>query len=158
MGGPIGSETIYNEGGTNGQTLNFILSTDNDGLFSGLPAVDPATGHLTYKPAPGSKGMANITVILQDDGETETPTGPVADPKQDPAPGATAKKFTIIVEPFPEVVSVIPAPDANNVPTGIYLELGFSQSMDTGSVLASRLTITDVTGEDDVPSAHDANY
>merc|ERR1712000_175612 len=92
--GPIGSETIYNEGGTNGQTLTFILSTDNDGLFvaGGEPAIDPATGHLTYRPAPESKGTANITVILRDDGQTETLTGTVetmeADPKQDPAPGA----------------------------------------------------------------------
>merc|ERR1711964_927794 len=102
------------------------------------------------------KGTANITVILKDNGQTETVTGTSvtsgADPKQD------TKDFTIIVEPFPEVVSVIPAPGADNVPTGIYLELGFSQSMNPASVLASRLTITDVTGGDDVPSAHDANY
>merc|ERR1712000_711235 len=79
--------------------------------------------------------------------------GTSEDPKVD-----DTNSFTIIVEPFPEVVSVTPAPGADNVPTGIYLELGFSQSMDTASVLASRLTITDVTGGDDVPSAHDANY
>merc|ERR1712096_372944 len=52
------------------------------------------------------------------------------------------------VEEFPEVVSVTPAPGASNVPTGIYLELGFSQPMDTGSVLTSRLRITDVDGKD----------
>merc|ERR1712096_73830 len=65
------------------------------------------------------------------------------------------KNFTIIVEPFPEVVSVIPAPGADNVPIGIYLELGFSQSMDEQSVKNSRLTITDVDGKD---SANVANY
>merc|ERR1712096_387259 len=110
------------EGGTNGQTLTFTLSTDNDGLFvaGGEPAIAPATvsfGHLTYTPAPGSKGTANITVILKDNGQTETVTGTSvtssADPKQD------TKNFTIIVEPFPEVVSVTPAPGADNVPIGI---------------------------------------
>merc|ERR1711964_627962 len=99
------------------------------------------------------KGTANITVILKDNGQTETVTGTSvtsgADPKQD------TKDFTIIVEPFPEVVSVIPAPGADNVPTGIYLELGFSQSMDEQSVKNSRLTITDVDGKD---SANVVNY
>merc|ERR1711964_792242 len=66
-----------------------------------------------------------------------------------------SQSFSIIVEPFPEVVSITPAPGADNVPTGIYLELGFSQSMHEQSVKDSRLTITDVDGKD---SAGNANY
>merc|ERR1712000_686038 len=58
----------------------------------------------------------------------------------------------------PEVVSVTPVPDATNVPTDVYLELGFNQPMDPDSVLASTLRITDVTGGDDVPDAHEAGY
>merc|ERR1712096_296685 len=45
---------------------------------------------------------------------------------------------------YPEVLWVTPTPSATNVPTDIYLELGFSQSMHEGSVLASTLRITDV--------------
>merc|ERR1712000_640930 len=161
--GPTGSDAAYDEvGGAYGQTLSFVLSyqaiTDADDstitwqdLFvaGGEPTID-SSGHLTYTPLPGGEGTAVISVVLQDDGETETSAGTtISDPKQDPAAGATAKNFTIIVQPFPEVVSITPAPNATNVPTQLYLELGFSQSMDTGSVLDSTLRITDVTGDDD---------
>ncbi|MHB1033577.1 MAG: tandem-95 repeat protein [Pirellulales bacterium] len=52
-----------------GQTLNFQVSTDNSALFSVQPAVD-ATGSLTYTPAPDANGLANVTVMLKDDGGT----------------------------------------------------------------------------------------
>merc|ERR1712096_590297 len=52
-------------------------------------------------------------------------------------------------QPFPEVVSVTPAPGAPNVPTRLYLELGFSQPMNPASVEASTLRITDVDGGDE---------
>merc|ERR1711964_157393 len=135
------------------QSLSFDLSylsvVDADGgsiapsdLFSvtDLPAIDPTPGHghLTYTPKSGAKGTAEIRVTLQDDGQTEKLTGTETDPKD------FSRDFTIIVQPFPEVMSIPPAPDADNVPTGIYLELGFSQPMNRGSILASRLTITDV--------------
>jgi|GEM_PF-1160470 surface protein len=53
-----------------GQNLTFDVSTDNDLLFSVLPAVDPVTGTLTYTPAADSFGVANITISLSDDGGT----------------------------------------------------------------------------------------
>merc|ERR1711964_267789 len=62
---------------------------------------------------------------------------------------------------YPEVLWVRPTPGATNVPTDVYLELGFSQSMHEGSVLDSTLRITDVTGGDDgddKPSTSDAGY
>lgn len=52
------------------QVLNFIVNTDNDGLFSVLPSIDPATGNLTYTPAPDANGSAAVTVKLHDDGGT----------------------------------------------------------------------------------------
>ena len=53
-----------------GQNLTFDVSTDNDLLFSVLPAVDPVTGTLTYTPAADSFGVANVTIRLSDDGGT----------------------------------------------------------------------------------------
>jgi uncharacterized repeat protein (TIGR01451 family) len=53
-----------------GQHLTFQVSTDNDPLFSALPAIDPATGTLTYTPAPNASGVAHVSVRLHDDGGT----------------------------------------------------------------------------------------
>ena len=53
-----------------GQTLTFNISTDNDGLFAVLPAVDSSTGDLTYTPTTNLNGSATVTISLQDDGGT----------------------------------------------------------------------------------------
>ncbi len=76
-----------------GQQLEFVLTTDNDELFIDLPAIDPATGTLTFTPAPDAFGVATVTVTLKDDGGTENggsdtsaeetftiPVNPVNDP------------------------------------------------------------------------------
>jgi CSLREA domain-containing protein len=53
-----------------GQTLTFeIVSNTNAGLFSVVPSVSP-TGTLSYQPAPGMNGVANIGVRLKDNGGT----------------------------------------------------------------------------------------
>ena len=51
------------------QTLHFNITTDNDGLFEQLPAIDPATGNLTYKPAADRNGTANVSISLSDSGD-----------------------------------------------------------------------------------------
>ena len=59
-----------------GQSLTFNVSNDNNALFSDQPAVDSATGNLTFTPAPDVFGTASVTVVLQDDGggtETSAP-------------------------------------------------------------------------------------
>jgi uncharacterized repeat protein (TIGR01451 family) len=53
-----------------GQTLTLTVSNDNPGLFSAQPAINPATGTLTYTPASGIRGTAIVTVRLRDDGGT----------------------------------------------------------------------------------------
>lgn len=53
-----------------GQTLNFLVTTDNSGLFSALPAVNPTTGTFTYTPAANAYGVANVSVALHDNGGT----------------------------------------------------------------------------------------
>jgi hypothetical protein len=54
------------------QVLNFIVSNDNNALFTagGQPAIDPTTGTLTYTPAPGANGTATMTVQVHDNGLT----------------------------------------------------------------------------------------
>ncbi len=54
-----------------GQGLTFLVETSNNALFSAGPTVDPATGNLTYTPAPNAYGSATVTVRLQDDGGTD---------------------------------------------------------------------------------------
>merc|ERR1712096_257015 len=48
---------------------------------------------------------------------------------------------------YPEIQWVTPTPGASNVPTDIYLELGFSQPMDQQSVEASTLRLTDLDND-----------
>ncbi|PZV16161.1 MAG: hypothetical protein DCF22_05835 [Leptolyngbya sp.] len=52
------------------QSANFLVSTNNDSLFSVAPTISP-TGTLTYTAAPDAFGTAVVTVSLQDDGGTE---------------------------------------------------------------------------------------
>ncbi|RLC20822.1 MAG: hypothetical protein DRI57_03895, partial [Deltaproteobacteria bacterium] len=52
------------------QSLTFNVSTDNENLFSEEPVVD-ALGSLIYTPAPDANGIANIFVILKDNGGVE---------------------------------------------------------------------------------------
>lgn len=49
------------------QTLNFVVSNDNNSLFDLQPAIDPA-GTLTYTPRVGTAGAATVTVQLHDNG------------------------------------------------------------------------------------------
>src|SRR5262249_21260912 len=52
-----------------GQALNFIVSNNNNALFSTQPAVAP-DGTLSYTPAANVAGSATITVSLHDSGGT----------------------------------------------------------------------------------------
>ena len=52
------------------QQLTFTVTTDNDSLFTQLPAIDEVTGELSYEAAPDANGVANLTVTLMDDGGT----------------------------------------------------------------------------------------
>jgi hypothetical protein len=52
-----------------GQTLNFIVSNNNNALFSVQPSID-ANGNLTYTPTANANGSATISVTLHDNGGT----------------------------------------------------------------------------------------
>src|SRR5262249_53119070 len=51
----------------NGQAVSFILTNDNNSLFSVQPAID-ANGTLSYTPAFNAYGSTTITIQLQDSG------------------------------------------------------------------------------------------
>jgi Bacterial Ig-like domain/Passenger-associated-transport-repeat/Bacterial Ig domain len=51
------------------QALNFILSNDNNALFSVQPTID-ASGNLVYTVANGASGSATVSVSLHDNGGT----------------------------------------------------------------------------------------
>ena len=71
-------------GDESGQTLNFIVSTSDNTQFSALPAIDPATGALTFTPAPaGAPGTTvTVTVHLHDDGGTANAGQDTSPPQQ----------------------------------------------------------------------------
>ncbi|HON07009.1 MAG TPA: hypothetical protein PLW02_02795, partial [Verrucomicrobiota bacterium] len=50
------------------QSVEIILSTDNENLFATLPSINPIDGTLTFEPAANSNGYANVFVYVQDDG------------------------------------------------------------------------------------------
>ena len=52
-----------------GQTLNFIVSNDNNALFAGQPSIGPG-GALFIFPAANANGSATVTVQLHDNGGT----------------------------------------------------------------------------------------
>jgi hypothetical protein len=83
-----------------GQTLTFVVSNTNNGLFSVQPAVGP-TGTLTFTPAPDANGSATVTVVLQDSGGT-------ANGGVDMSPAQT---FTITVNPVNDAPSFVAGAD-----------------------------------------------
>jgi hypothetical protein len=52
-----------------GQTVTFVVASNNASLFAVQPAVD-STGKLSYKPAANANGLATVTVSARDDGGT----------------------------------------------------------------------------------------
>ena len=84
------------------QTLTFLVTNNtNPNLFSAGPAVDAATGALTYTPTPNANGSATITLVVRDDGGT-------ANGGQDTSAPQT---FTISVTPVNDAPSFTVRPD-----------------------------------------------
>lgn len=80
------------------QSVNFLVSTSNDSLFSVAPTISP-TGTLTYTAAPNAFGTAVVSVSLQDDGGTDNggvDTSPV-------------QLFTIVVRSVNDAPTFTPA-------------------------------------------------
>ena len=80
-----------------GQTLDFVVTNDNNALFSVQPTV-AANGTLTYMPATNGNGMATVTVSLHDNGGTVD--GGVNT--------STPQTFTITVTPVNDAPVAVP--------------------------------------------------
>ncbi|XQQ05819.1 MAG: beta strand repeat-containing protein [Leptolyngbya sp. IPPAS B-1204] len=102
-----------------GQTLSFLVSNNNNSLFSVQPSID-STGKLTYTPAANANGTATVTVQLKDSGGTAN--GGVDT--------SAAQTFTITVNPVND------APVVNLTST--------SQSILSNNSLISGVSISDI--------------
>src|SRR5207249_4868939 len=79
-----------------GQTLTFLVSNNNNALFSVQPGIS-SNGILTFTPAPNANGSATVTVSLQDNGGGDDTSAPVV--------------FTITVTPVNDPPSFTPGSD-----------------------------------------------
>ncbi|MBA4015842.1 MAG: hypothetical protein C0483_01505 [Pirellula sp.] len=109
-----------------GQTLDFIVSNDNNGLFSVQPTITPA-GTLQYTLS-GLLGTAVVSVRLHDDGGS-------ADGGVDTS---TVQTFTIEVSPPPQIVG-------SSLQQGAVVSVGALSYVVTfsGAMKASNLDATD---------------
>jgi hypothetical protein len=134
------------------QTLTFLVTTDNDALFSVKPAIsidendrDPVTGELTgtltYTLAAGASGTANVTVTLQDNGGG---TGFTSD----------AQKFVIAVTTATDPSLVVANPLANQL-VGVHTLFTLSAASvfdnQTGSPMTLTATLLSGTAQNTVP-------
>ena len=111
-----------------GQTVNFLVSNDNNGLFSAQPAVS-STGTLTYTPAANANGSATVSVQIHDNGGTAN--GGVDT--------SAAQTFTITVN----AVNDAPVLDLNGGGAGIDTSATFTEG-DPPVTLAPSLVLSDV--------------
>lgn len=88
--------------GDAGQTLDFIVTNDNNQLFSAQPAVAP-NGTLTYKSATNAFGLATVTVKLHDNGGGTDTSAP--------------QTFKITVKPVADFATATPANTVVNTQT-----------------------------------------
>ena len=80
------------------QTVQFVVTNDNNALFSTQPAVAP-NGTLTYTPAADAFGSATVTVIITDDGGTADGGDDTSNPQTftiDVTPVNDAPTYTLI--------------------------------------------------------------
>ncbi|NLI76078.1 MAG: hypothetical protein GX442_06500 [Candidatus Riflebacteria bacterium] len=100
----VGWATSLNPGhpSEGGQVLDFLVSNDNNALFSSQPAI-AANGTLTFTPAANAAGVAVVTVQLHDNGGT-------ANGGDDTSPAQT---FTITVTAVNDAPTItVPAPQS----------------------------------------------
>jgi VCBS repeat-containing protein len=83
------------------QTVSFVVSNDNNALFSSQPAVSGTSGNLTFTPALNTVGSATVSLYAQDSGGT-------ANGGDDTS---AAQSFTITVNPVNDPPSFVKGSD-----------------------------------------------
>lgn len=91
----------------NSQAVNFIVTNDNNSLFSVQPTID-SNGNLTYTIAPNANGSAIVTVQLHDSGGTSNGG----------ADTSATQTFVINVTPVNDAPSFIKGPDVTSLEDG----------------------------------------
>lgn len=127
----------------NGQVVNFLVTTNNDALFSVLPAVSP-TGTLTFTPAANANGTAIVSVRVHDNGGTASGGVDTSD----------IQTFTITVNPVNDAPSFTLSnnPAASNEDAGLQTVANFVTGIlsgptdESGQTLTFNLTQTATTG------------
>ena len=111
-----------------GQIVDFLVSNDNNGLFSGQPAI-AADGTLTYTAAANANGSATVTVQLHDNGGTANGGADTRAPQS----------FTITVNAVNDAPSFIAGPDqAVNEDAGAQTVAGWATAITRGAGRTSR--------------------
>ena len=130
---------------TPAQTVSFVLTTNNDSLFSVLPAVSP-TGVLTFTLAKDANGRAIVDVVAVDSGSGTLPNNNrsavskltiVANPLND-APGFNVIGNVSVEEDSarytaPAIKDIVPAQGLNDTPATGADEVGQSVSIFTSN-------------------------
>jgi Bacterial Ig domain len=115
-----------------GQSLSFLVTTNNDAIFSVKPAID-ASGNLTYTPAANANGSATVTVRLMDDGGTANGGVDTSD----------AQTFTIDVTPVNDVPSFTKGSDQTSLEdAGAQSISGWATSISAGAANESDQILT----------------
>ncbi len=121
-----------------GQTLTFIVSNDNNALFSVQPAID-AAGMLTYTSAADEVGSATVSVQLMDDGGT-------ANGGMDTSP---VSQFSINVAEVNDVPSFTAGPDQTLFKDlGPQTVVGWATGISPGPASESGQTVSFVVSND----------
>jgi VCBS repeat-containing protein len=121
-----------------GQTLSFIVSNNNNGLFSVQPAID-ASGNLTYTPAANAFGLATVTVQIHDDGGTANGT----------IDTSVAQTFTITITPVNDAPSFTKGVDQSVAEdSGLTTVNGWAPALSAGPVNESSQTLSFIVTND----------
>ncbi len=105
------------------QTLTFTVDNNDPSLFDVQPALDTATGTLTYTPAADAFGAATVRVQLADDGGT-------SDGGRNTSQLQT---FTITINPVNDAPSFTTGPDVVvDEDAGLQIEPGWATDLSTG--------------------------
>ncbi len=122
----------------NGQVLDFIVTTNNDALFSVLPTISD-TGVLTFTPAPDTVGVATVTVQLHDNGGNASLGDDTSDPQ----------KFTITVSAVNDPPSFTKGADQTVLEdAGAQTVAGWATSISSGPNEASQIVSFTVVAAD----------
>ncbi len=108
-----------------GQSVHFLVSNDNPGLFAAQPSLSP-NGTLSYTPAINACGTANVTVVAMDDGGTAFGGDDTSDPQTfvikvvcGPTISCSTNIITECTGGLTPVTFVVTAVDTNGAPVPV---------------------------------------